>query len=145
VRARKRDVVLRPAEPTPTPPVSATSVAAQRPLLVCKPLLMADSAQSIDPANDAHPCDPRRARSGSKPGDVAVDLLSLARTTPDERAQKGLAPSHARAQPRAPHLDPPAEAAPGGLIMEPLPKPTPEQAEAIAQRIAALILRDLKR
>jgi hypothetical protein len=84
VKARKRDAVLRPAEPTPTPPVSATSVAAQHPLLVCKPPLGADSAPCANPANDAVPPDPRRARSGSKPGDVAVDLLSVARPTPDE-------------------------------------------------------------
>jgi hypothetical protein len=60
--------------------------------------LRADSAQPVDPANDAHPCDPRRARSGSKPGDVAVEMLVVAR-------------------------------------------PTPAEVEAIAQRLAALLLR----
>jgi hypothetical protein len=53
-------------------------------MLVCKPSLGADSAQSADPANDALPSDPRRARSDSKTGDVAVEMLVVARPTPDE-------------------------------------------------------------
>jgi hypothetical protein len=182
VKARTRGAVLRPAELTPTPPVSATSLAAQRPPLVCKP---------------------------SRPGDVAVDLLSLARTTPDElealvngqlnagagdvddeapssgelvlpsrvhrihlvdelggvsrasrapqapagieegntsakRAQTRRPSSHARAQPRAPHLGQPVDAAPGRVIVEPLDPPTPEEAHAIAHRLAALVLRNLR-
>jgi hypothetical protein len=115
VKARKRDAVLRHAEAPPSPSVSISSVAAQRPLLVCKPLLGADSAPPADAVNDARPLDLRRARSRSKPGDVVGDL-------PAERTISDL---DAESPQRL------ASAA----------RPTPDEVEAIAQRLAALLLR----
>jgi hypothetical protein len=52
-------------------------------MLVCKRPLGADSAPPADPANDARPPDRRRARSGSKSGDVVV-VASAVDMTPDE-------------------------------------------------------------
>ena len=59
-----------------------------------------------------------------------------------DAVQKRRPPSHA--QPRAPRLSQPAEAARGRIIVEPLDPLTPEEAHAIAQRLAALVLRNLR-
>jgi hypothetical protein len=77
--------------------------------------LGADSARPADPGNDVLPPDPRRARSGSKPGDVVVDL-------PVEHIIS--------------HLD-----ADGGQWVVSAARQTPDEVEAIAQRVAALFLR----
>jgi hypothetical protein len=84
-------------------------------MLVCKPPSGADSAPPANPGNDALPPNPRRARSGSKPGDVVVDL-------PVERIIS--------------HLD-----ADGVQWVASAARPTPDEVEAIAQRLAALFLR----
>ncbi len=58
-------------------------VATGDPLLVCKPPLGPDSVPPAEPGNDALPPNPRRPRSGSKPGDVVVVASDLG-STPDE-------------------------------------------------------------
>jgi hypothetical protein len=115
VRTRKRDAELRPAEPTPSPPASARIVSAQRPLLVCTPSLGADGALPVGPGNDARPPAARPARSGLKPGDVVVDL-------PVERIISDVD-------------------ADGGQCVVSAAHQTPDEVEAIAQRLAALLLR----
>jgi hypothetical protein len=115
VKARKRDAALRTAEPTPSPPDSARIVAAQRPLLVGKPPLATDSAPPADSGNDALPPDRRRARSGSEPSGVVVDL-------PVERIIA--------------HTD-----VDGRQWVASAARLTPDEVEAIAQRLAALLLR----
>jgi len=86
-------------------------VAAKRPLRVCKPPLGADSAPPTDPRNDALPRDTLGARSGSKPGDVVVDLpvehtISDLETDGRQRVASGA-------------------------------RPAPDEVRAIAQRLAA--------
>jgi hypothetical protein len=90
-------------------------VAAQRPLLVCKPLGAASAPLHLSNAAHARPPDPRPARSGSKPGDVVVDL-------PVERIIS--------------QVD-----ADGGQLVASAARLTPDEVEAIAQRLAALLLR----
>jgi hypothetical protein len=91
-------------------------VAAQRhPLRVCKPPLGPDSVSPADPGNDALPRNLRRARSGSKSGDVVVDL-------PVERIISDLDADGRQRVASAARL-------------------TPDELEAIAQRLAALLLR----
>ena len=90
--------MLRLAEPTPSPPVTAKIVAAKRPLRVCKPPLGADNAPPADPGNDALPPEP-------------VERIVS-------------------------HLD-----ADGGQWIVSAARPTPDEVEAIAQRLAALFLR----
>lgn len=93
MRARKRDVALPSAEPPLGP----------------------DSVPPADPGNDALPPNPHRARSGSKAGDVVVDL-------PVERITS--------------HVD-----ADGRQWVASAARQTPDEVEAIAQRLAALFLR----
>lgn len=92
MRARERDAGRLLAEPTPAPPVSASVVAAKRPLRVCKAPLRADSAPLATPGNDALPLDPRGARSGSKRGDALADL-PVERIIPHLDAVAGHAPA----------------------------------------------------
>jgi hypothetical protein len=89
-------------------------VAAHRPLLVCTSSLGADSTPQADPGKDARPPDPRLERSRLKPGEV-VDLP---------------------VEPILSHLD-----ADGGRWVVSAARPTPDDVEAIAQRLAALLLR----
>ena len=107
MRARKRDAALRSAEPTPSPPAPARTVAAQ-------PSLGTDSAPTADPGNDVLLAPDRQvARSGSEPD---VSDLPVERITP--------------------HVD-----ADGRQWVAAAPRLTPDEVEAIAQRLAALFLR----
>jgi hypothetical protein len=115
VRARKRDAERRPAESTPSPSVSARIVVAQHPLLLYTSSSEADSAPQTNPGKDARPSDPRPALSGLKPGEIIADLPI---------------------EPILSHLD-----ADGGRWVVSVARSTHDDVEAIAQRLAALLLR----
>ena len=98
-----------------TPPVPARTVAAQRPPLDGNPLRGTETAPAADPGNDVLPSDRSRARSGTEPDAGVVNL-------PVERVV-----SHVGAD--------------GSRWVASAARLTPDEIEAIAQRLAALLLR----